>query len=57
MPDFELQDVEDCFTYYVQILEVPEDVFWHCDYAFVMSVVANKVAYDGWLSYVINREK
>jgi hypothetical protein len=56
-PKFELQDVEDYYTYYVLILEIPESIFWYADYSFVLGVVENKTAYDGWLNYVIERER
>ena len=56
-PNFELEDVEDYYTYYVLILEIPEDIFWYADYSFLLSVVENKTAYDGWLNYVLNRER
>jgi hypothetical protein len=49
--------VEDYYTYYVLILEIPEDIFWYADYSFLLGVVENKVAYDGWLSYVTERER
>jgi hypothetical protein len=39
------------------ILEIPEDIFWYADYSFLLGVVANKTAYDGWLNYVLDREK
>jgi hypothetical protein len=41
----------------VLILEIPEDIFWFSDYAFLVSVVENKVAYDGWLNYALERER
>ena len=52
---FEIEDVEDAYTYYVQILGISENLFWHADYSFVLSVVDNKTAYDGWLNYVLSR--
>ena len=55
-PKFELEDVEDYYTFYVLILGIPEDVFWFADISFVMSVVENKQAYDGWRNYVEQRE-
>lgn len=55
-PKFELEDIEDYYTYYVLILEIPEDIFWYADYSFLLSVVENKTAYDGWLNYVLSRE-
>lgn len=57
MPEFKLEDVEDYYTYYVLILEIPEDIFWFADYKFLLGVVENKTAYDGWLNYVIDRER
>ena len=56
-PKFAIEDVEDAYTYYVLILEIPEDVFWYADYSFLLGVVENKVAYDGWLNYVVDRER
>jgi hypothetical protein len=57
MPDFELEDIEDCYTYYVLILKIPEDIFWFADISFLLGVVENKAAYDGWLNYMLNRER
>lgn len=57
MPEFSLEDIEDYYTYYVLILEIPEDVFWYADYSFLLGVVENKAAYDGWVNYVTERER
>jgi len=57
IPKFVLEDVEDYYTYYVLILEIPEDIFWYADYSFLLGVVANKTAYDGWLNYAMDRER
>lgn len=56
-PKFELEDVEDYYTYYVLILEIPEDIFWFSDYSFLLGVVENKTAYDGWLNSAIEKER
>ena len=56
-PKFELEDIEDYYTYYVLILEIPESIFWYADYSFLLGVVENKTAYDGWLNYVLERER
>lgn len=56
-PEFKLEDIEDYYTYYVLILEIPEDLFWYADYSFLLGVVENKTAYDGWINYVIDRER
>lgn len=39
------------------LLEVPEDVFWYADVSFVEAVVDNKSAYDGWVNYVMDKER
>lgn len=57
MPDFILEDIEDRYTYYVLILKIPEDIFWYADISFLLGVVENKTAYDGWLDYAIKREQ
>ena len=57
MPDFILEDIEDYYTYYVLILKIPEDIFWYADISFLLGVVENKAAYDGWLDYMIKRER
>lgn len=51
MPKFELEDIEDMYTYYVTILKISEDVFWNADFSFLLSVVENKTAYDGFVQY------
>lgn len=57
MPEFEIEDVEDAYTYYVLILGIPADIFWHADISFLRGVVDNKAAYDGWLNYIRDRDK
>lgn len=56
IPKFELEDIEDYYTYYVLILGVSEDVFWNCDYSFILSVMENKTAYDSYMNYVQYKE-
>lgn len=56
MPKFELEDVEDFYTYYVLILGISEDLFWHADYSFLLSVLENRTAFDNWKHYVEERE-
>ena len=56
-PRFEIEDVEDAYTYYVLLLGIPETVFWDADCSFVRNVVENKSAYDGWHNYVVSRER
>lgn len=51
MPEFKLEDLEDYYTYYVLILGISEDVFWNCDISFILSVVENKSAFDGFINY------
>lgn len=57
LPKFQLEDVEDYYTYYVLILEIPEDIFWFADYSFLLGVVSNKTAYDGWMNSEIEKER
>lgn len=57
MPDFELEEIEDFYTYYVQILKIPESLFWYADVSFIERVVANKAAYDGWVRSVMEAER
>ena len=56
-PDFELEDVEDYYAYYVHILGISEEMFWFSDISFVLGVVENITAYDGWYNYVIEKER
>lgn len=56
MPKFPLEDVEDYYTYYVEILGVSEDIFWYADISFIKDVAENKAAYDGWVSQVREKE-
>ena len=39
------------YCYYVMILKISEDVFWNADFSFVLSIVENKTAYDGFVQY------
>ncbi|WP_050638478.1 hypothetical protein [Candidatus Stoquefichus sp. SB1] len=55
MPKFELEDIEDYYTYYVQILGISEECFWNMDISFVMSVAENKSAYDSYITYHTNK--
>ena len=48
LPDLDLNTVSDYYSYYVGIMEVPENVFWHCDIGFVKTVAINKQAFSKW---------
>ena len=50
VPSFPLDEPDDYYVYYVLVLGIPEDVFWHSDWAFVTSVAERKGAYDAWLA-------
>ena len=52
-----MECIEDYYTYYVQIMEFPEDVFWNAEIPFLDRIVANKTAYDEWLSSVMEKER
>lgn len=55
-PKFEVEDVEDAYTYYVLVLGIPETIFWDADISFLRGVVEDKAAYDGWSAYVQRRK-
>jgi hypothetical protein len=57
MPKFDLQEIEDYYTYYVIIMGIPESLFWNEDLRFVDRVLINKASYDQWLNYEMQREK
>lgn len=50
VPEFDLVDPDDYYTYYVMILGISEDLFLHADFSFVRAVADSKGAYDAWLS-------
>lgn len=56
IPKFKLEDIEDYYTYYVLILNINEDLFWDCDYSFILSIVANKIAFENYTDYIRYRE-
>ena len=51
-----MEDVEDYYTYYVIILGMSEDLFWHVDLSFLLGVLANKLAYDDYINYIREME-
>lgn len=57
VPKFELIEIEDYYTYYVMIIGISEDLFWNADMSFLRNVVENKLAYDGWMLYIRERER
>lgn len=56
MPKFELEDIEDYYTYYVLILGISEELFWNAEYNFLLSVVENKSAFDNYINYIQDKE-
>lgn len=56
IPNFKLEDIEDYYTYYVLIFDISEDVFWNCDYSFILSILANKKAFEGYMDYIKYKE-
>lgn len=49
--------MEDAYTYYVLLLGIPEELFWDADISFLLGVVEDKAAYDGWSGYVARRRQ
>ena len=56
IPKFELEDIEDYYTYFVLILGISESTFWEADISFMLSVLENKTAYDNYISYIKEKE-
>lgn len=48
VPKFALETIEDYYTYYVIIIGLSERVFWDEEISSVVTIAANKCAYDGW---------
>lgn len=57
IPKFKLEDIEDYYTYYVMILKISEDIFWNYDYSFILSIVANKIAFEDYIDYVSEKNR
>lgn len=55
IPNFNLEDVEDYYTYYVLILNISENLFWNESFSFLLSVSTNKSAYESFLTYTKNK--
>lgn len=51
-PKLVFEDIEDYYTYYVLILGMSEDLFWNVDLSFLIGVLNNKIAYDGYMNYL-----
>lgn len=47
--------MEDAYAFYVLVLGMSEDIFFNADIPFLLSVMANKNAYDLWQSTVENK--
>jgi hypothetical protein len=52
MPKIEFESVEDYYTFYVLILGVPEEVFWHFPYKSLMKIADNYTAYKSWEKWI-----
>ena len=50
IPEFDLDEPDDYYTFYVMILGISEELFWYADWSFVRDVAENKRAWDAWLS-------
>ena len=51
LPNFELCDLEDYYSYFVLLSKIPLDTFWNEQIPFVEAVAANKNAVDGFMNY------
>ena len=52
-----LEEVEDYYCFYVQIMKLPEDLFWTADIAMLDRIIENKQAYDSWEAYAMEKER
>lgn len=48
MPDIKIHDIEDLYSLYVFIFEIPEDDFWNLPLKSVHEIAMNKLAYEAW---------
>lgn len=55
-PTFPIEDIEDCYTYYVLIMKIPDSLFRESNLFFLDKVVEDKIAYDNWYGYAMRRE-
>lgn len=51
LPEFELQEIEDYYVWYVEIMGISEDIFWNGDIHMVEMIARNKGAYENWKNY------
>ena len=51
MPEVDLIEIEDYYTYYVHILGMDADTFWHADLYMVHAIAKNIEAYTNWKNY------
>ena len=61
VPKHEVQDIEDRYVSIVLIGGVPEDIFWHADLSFLLTVAESNAVYRRWLKceeqYQIEKER
>ena len=48
VPKFSVDTIEDAYTYYVHMMGISEDAFWHLEISSLDTIVENNIAYDGW---------
>lgn len=51
LPPFEMEGVEDFYTYFVDLMGVSEDLFWYSEWSFLMTIVENRSAVNAWKNY------
>lgn len=52
LPKFEIEEVEDLYTYYVIINKISEELFWYSEYKTLLTILEDKHAYENWKAYV-----
>lgn len=55
MPEVDLIEIEDYYTYYVHILGIDEYTFWNGDLYIVHAIAKSIEAYTNWKNYAQER--
>ena len=56
IPKFELEEIEDFYTYFVQLMGISEELFWNSEWSFLLNILENKIAVDNWMAYERKRQ-
>lgn len=48
MPEYMVDSIESAYVSYVVMAGVSEELFWHADLSFLLTVIGDKAAYESW---------